>query len=153
MLILRDEIIDCLGGFDAGEFLVETLKGNREAVVIEADELEKGGVEVAEVDGISGCEVAHVIGLAVGGAGFDPCASHPDGEGVRVVVASEEGHFCAVAVLLHGSAAEFAAPDDEGVIHHASLFEIGEKGGDRFVDRLTFSDESFVEGFIFSGSV
>ena len=40
----------------------------------------------------------------------------------------------AIAFAIVRSTAEFAAPDDEGVIEHAALFEVSEEGGDGFVD-------------------
>ena len=40
----------------------------------------------------------------------------------------------AIALAIVWSPAEFAAPDDEGVIEHAALFEVSEEGGDGFVD-------------------
>ena len=42
----------------AGEFLVEALEWEGEFVVIEAEEVEDGGVKVTDVDGIFGNAVA-----------------------------------------------------------------------------------------------
>jgi len=48
------------------------------------------------------------------------------------VVAAVVGSAIALAIVR--GTAEFAAPDDEGVIEHAALFEVLEEGGDGFVD-------------------
>ena len=47
-----EEILDDLGWFDAGEAEVEALEAVGEAVVLDAHEVEGGGVEVADVDGV-----------------------------------------------------------------------------------------------------
>ena len=48
-----------------------------EAFVIEAHEVEDGGVEVVDVDAVGGDADPVVVGLAVGDAGFDACACEP----------------------------------------------------------------------------
>ena len=50
--ISRDQVLDDLGWFDAGEFLFEALEGVVEFLGVEAHEVEQGRVEVAEVDRI-----------------------------------------------------------------------------------------------------
>lgn len=47
-------------------------------MVIDAELVEDGGVEVADVDRVFGDVVAKVIGLTVNLAAFDTAASHPD---------------------------------------------------------------------------
>ncbi len=71
------------------------------------------------MDGAVGDVDAEVIGGSVGGAGLDAAAGHPAGETLGVVVA-------AVAALGVVDAAEFPAPDDQGVFHQAALFQVGE---------------------------
>lgn len=111
------------------QFFIEALSRKREALGIEANEVKKGGVKVAEMNFLAGeCAVAHLIGFAVSDAWFDARAGHPKGEGVWVVVTAEEGHFSSIAVLLHWGAAELSAPDNESVIQHAALFQIGQEG-------------------------
>ena len=140
-----DDFAVC-GGSD--EALVEALVGEVEAVGVDAEEVEEGGLEVADADRVFGGVVADVIGLTID-AGFDAGACHPHREGVRVVVAADEAFLeLAVHVVLHhGGAPEFAAPDDEGFIEKAALFEICEEAGDRFVDLLAFDGEGLVDGF------
>ena len=118
-----------VGGAD--EALVEALVGVVEVVGVDAEEVEDGGLEVADADGVLGGVVSDVVGFAVD-AGFDACAGHPHGEGVGVVVAADEAffEFGVFVVLHHGGASEFAAPDDEGFIEEAALFEVFEEAGD-----------------------
>ncbi|MFM1944913.1 MAG: hypothetical protein RI897_3895 [Verrucomicrobiota bacterium] len=123
-----EDIVDDAGGFDAGEFHIEALVSVGEALVIDTEEVEHGGVEVTDVDDIFDGVIAEFIGSAVGGAGLDTAAGEPHGEALDVVVASFAAFF-----LGHGGAAEFAAPDDEGVVEQAALFEVGEEGVGGFI--------------------
>jgi hypothetical protein len=80
------------------------------------------GVEVVDVHGVFGDGVAEFVGLAEGDAGFDAAAGEPDGEGLGVMVAA--GELGAAAILVHGGAAELAAPDDEGLVEEAAGFQV-----------------------------
>lgn len=80
--------MDDFGGVDAGEFLVEAEEGEGEAVVVDAELVEDGGVEVADGDFVFDDIVGVVVGFAVGHAAFDAAASHPGGEAFGVVVAA-----------------------------------------------------------------
>ena len=71
---------------DVGEAIVAALEFIGELFVIDSEEVEEGGVEIVNVDGVFDGVKADVVGLAVGDAGFHAAASHPDGEGVRVVI-------------------------------------------------------------------
>src|SRR5580698_10308674 len=93
--------------------------------MVESHEVEDGGVEIVDVDGVADDIVPEVVGLAIH-AGFYAAAGHPDGKAAGVVVA---------AVVLFGKGAlaiicpaEFAAPDDEGLVEQAALFEIEDEG-------------------------
>jgi len=85
--------------------------------VVEAEEVEHGGVEVVHVEAAGYGGVADFIGCAMGVAGFGATAGEPGGKAARIVVA-------AVLALRKGSAPEFAAPPDEGVFEETALFEI-----------------------------
>jgi len=62
---------------DVGEAVVAAGVVEGEAFVIEAHEVEDGGVEVVDVDAIGGDADPVFVGLAVGDAGFDACACEP----------------------------------------------------------------------------
>ena len=90
--------------------------------MVDAEEMQDGGVQVMHMHGIFGHVVAEVVGLAVTGAGLHAAAGHPHGEATRVVVASG---FRAVPFALAGdAAAEFAAPDDERVLEQSASLEV-----------------------------
>ncbi len=125
---LGEDTVDDVGGFDAGEFHIESLVSVGEALVIDTEEVEHGGVEVTDVDDIVDRVVAEFVGCAVGGAGLDAAAGEPHGEAFDMVVAAFAAFF-----LGHGSAAEFSAPDDECVVEEAALFEVGEEGPGGFI--------------------
>jgi hypothetical protein len=121
--------------------------------VIEAEEGEDGGVEVVWADLVGDGFVAEFVGGTVGVSWAGTAAGHPDGEGGGIVVASDEGHFATAAVFAHGGAAEFAAPDDEGIIEETAAAEVGEEGVAGLVDAAAFVLEAVVEGFFASGTV
>lgn len=68
---------DDFGGFDAGEFVVEALEFGGEAGVVDAEAIEEGGVEVADVDGVLDGAVAEFVGDAVDVATLDAGTGHP----------------------------------------------------------------------------
>ena len=65
---LRDQFFDDLGLLHAGQLLIQPLVAVGELGVVDAQELQHGGVEVADVDGVFDDVVREVIGLAVDGA-------------------------------------------------------------------------------------
>ena len=75
------------------------------------------------------------VGGAVDVAAFHAAARQPHGEAVVVVVATIDlaGVGSGGREFDDGCAAEFAAPDHEGVVEHAALFEIFEEGADGLV--------------------
>ncbi len=121
-----EEIADDVGLFDAGEALVEALVLEDEAAVIDAEAVEEGGVEVVHVHRVFHDVVAEVVGLAIDGSGADTTAGEPHGEvpGMMIAAVGFGGEF---ALGIDG-APEFAAPDDEGGIEEAALFEVGDQG-------------------------
>ena len=148
---LGDDVVHDLwavGGAD--EALVEALEGEVEVMGVEAKGVEHGGLKVADVDRVLGGGVAEGIGLTVG-AGFDAGTGHPHGEAVGVVVAAEFGG--AVAGFVHGGAAKFATPNDEGVIEHAALLEVVEQCGDGAVGFEAFFGEGGFEVVAVLGAV
>ncbi len=91
--------------------------------MFEAEEVEDGGVEIVDADGLFLGFVAELVSGTDDLAAADFSTGHPDGHRAGVVVAAE-------ASLGDGHAAEFAVPDDEGIVEHAAGFEVGEQPGD-----------------------
>ena len=85
-------------------------------LVVDSQQVQNGGVEIVDVDGILYRPVAEFVRLAIGHPAANPATRHPHGEAADVVVPSRP--------LGHRRASEFTAPDDEGVVEHAALFEI-----------------------------
>jgi hypothetical protein len=123
---LGEEVFDHVA-VDVGEAEVATGMGVGEFFVIEAEEVEDGGVHVMHVDLVLDGVVTEVVGFAEGEAGFDARACEPLAEAARVVVAPG-----AIALRV-GGAAELAPPPDEGVFQQAALFEVLQQAGDGFV--------------------
>ena len=84
--------------------------------MVEAQEVQQRGVEVAHVDRIGDRLKSDRIGLAVAETWLDAAASEPDRERVRVMVAADECHLATAAVFAHGRAAELAAPNHERLV-------------------------------------
>ena len=104
--------------------------------MIEAEEVEHGGVEVVEVDFALHSAVAVVVGVAVTDAAFYAATSHPGGEAEGIVTASVAllGGFAIGEVLLIRRAAEFATPNDERIFKETACFEIADQSGDGLID-------------------
>jgi len=75
---LRKDSFDGLGFFDAGEADVQALEFYAEAFVIDAEEVEHGGMEVGYFDWIFDGVVAEFVGGAVGGPALDAAAGQPN---------------------------------------------------------------------------
>jgi hypothetical protein len=68
--------------------LVKALVLERESLVIEAELVKGGCVEVADVYWVFYDVVGEVVGFAEDRAAFEAAAGHPHGEAARVVVAA-----------------------------------------------------------------
>jgi len=112
---------------NVGESESSSLVAVGESFVVDAEQVHEGGLEVVEVDGVVGDVVAEGVGFAEGDTAFDTAAGHPHGEASGVVVAAEVlADEFALAVV---GSPELAAPDDEGVVEHASSFEVADQCG------------------------
>src|SRR5688572_21355049 len=108
---------------------VAALEAEGEFGVFDPEEVEDGGVKVVDVDAVFDRVEAEFVRLADDGAAFDATAGQPHGESVNVVVAAS-----GVAVLAHGCAAEFAAPNDKGVVEEPAGFQVFHEGGLTLID-------------------
>src|SRR5207253_1390871 len=94
-----------------------------QALVVEAEEVQDGGLQVMDVDRVIDDVEAEVVGGTVGESALDAAAGQPHGEGLRVVVAAEatvEGRVR----LDHRRPAELAAPDDQRFVEQPPLFQV-----------------------------
>ena len=120
LLCLCEDFLDDFGGFYAAEFEVESLEFVGEGGVVDAELVQQCGVKIVDCDFVLHDTVAEFVGLAVNDAALDAAACHEEGKGIDVVIPT-----CSLA---HGSASEFAAPDDEGVFEHSALQQILNQG-------------------------
>jgi len=104
-----------------------------ESFVIETQTVQHGGVQVMHADGILGGSEAQFVGGSVCLATANPASCQPDRKAPVIVVST--GLWFSVGGKFDGrGAAEFAAPEDEGVVEHAALLEIGNECGDGLID-------------------
>ena len=124
---LSEDGVDWVHVFHAGQALIEPLEFLRKPAVVDPHALEDGGIDGVEVDWVFDDVVGEVVGGTVHDASFDAAAGHPHAEVARVVIASVG--FAGQRALGVDGAAEFTAPDDEGVLEQAAAFEIDDEGG------------------------
>src|SRR5262245_14116150 len=129
--LLGNQLVNHLA-VDIGEAEVAAGVAIGEALVVEAHELQDGGVQVVNVDGVFGRAEAEFIGRTISLPAFDTAAGQPDGEAPVVMVAAVD--FTGVGASLRqfdrGRAAEFAAPDDQRLFEQANPLQIADQGGD-----------------------
>jgi hypothetical protein len=106
---------------DVGEAEIAALMGVSKALVVEAETVKDGGLEVVDVNGVFDDVKAEFIRGAIGEASFYSTTSHPHGEGLGMVIATEAAAERSV-IFDHGSTTEFAASNDEGIVQQTALF-------------------------------
>ena len=99
---------------------------HREPLVVDAEEMEYGGVEVVSCRFFVGSLPTPRIAFTIGDARLDARAAHPGGENASVVVAP-------FAPLRERHAAEFGIPEYQRVIQEPALPKIDEQAGNGFV--------------------
>ena len=109
--------------------------------VINAHQIEDGGVDGMHMQTVFNGIQAEVVGGTVGLAAFHAAAGHPHGEAGGVVVPP-------VALLGHGCAAKFTAPDDERLVEQAAGLQIGEQAGDGFIDGVAVFAVIHLDAFV-----
>jgi len=102
--------------------------------VIEAHEVEDGGVEVVNAHAVLDSAQTELVTGAVGLTAFDAAAGHPRDHRPAVVVTSGPS---ARAIGASDGACELAAPDDEGGIEEALGAQIVDEGSGGGVDGVT----------------
>ncbi len=96
--------------------------------MVEAEEMQDGGVNVGDVMSISQGMITQLIGRAVDVAAFEARAREPDSETVGMMIAAID---TAGAEFETRGAAELGAEDDERFVEQAALFEVLDQTGDR----------------------
>src|SRR5215467_1419155 len=122
---------------DIGEAKAAALIEIIEFLVIDAEEVEDGGLEIVDMDcsrregafvradGVSigiGNVVAVIISATVSQAWFDTATGEPDAKATRMMIATVIV-FGKLALGIAGTS-ELTAPDHEGIVEHTALFKI-----------------------------
>src|ERR1700726_790847 len=76
---------------DSGEFLVEPLKLEREFFMVNAEQMKKGGIEIAHVYGITNDVVAKVVRFTIRNSCLHTSSCQPHGEAARMMIATVVG--------------------------------------------------------------
>ena len=108
---------------DIGEPEMPALEFEGELLVVDAELVQDGSLEVVDVDMVLGDVEADVVGGPVGLANLDAATRHPDGKGVRMMVPAPASAILHVTLEERGPA-EFTTPDDQGLVEHATLLEV-----------------------------
>ena len=103
--------------------------GDFHSAVIEAEQVEDGGVNVGHVVAILDGVEAEFVGRAVDDAALNAAAGQSDRKAVRMMIA-------AIAPLRAGRAAELRRDHDERLVEQAALLEVTEQRPDRLIDLL-----------------
>jgi hypothetical protein len=109
---------------DVGEAVVAALEAVGEPGVVEAEQVQRGGVEVVNVNWVFDDVIAEVIRFTDDLPAFHAGSGHPDAVAARVMIAAvirRRQH----ALRVDGPP-ELAAPNDERVVEHAALFQIAQ---------------------------
>ena len=123
--MLSDDLVDDTAS-DVGEAEIAAGGVEREPTVIEAEQVENGGVEIVHVHGILDGGVAEFVGLAEGKPVAHAATGEPNSEALGIMVA-------AVGALGEWSAAELTSPPNKRILEQPARLEIGEQRGDGLV--------------------
>src|SRR5262245_24425878 len=99
--------------------------------MLQAQEVQNGGVKVVYMRAIFGGAEAQFVRFAKRVAGFYSTAREPHAEGVDVVI--PPGLH---AVFTHGGAAKLTSPDDQSVLQEPAGFEVADEPGAGLVDLM-----------------
>ena len=135
---------------DIGEAIVAPLVAIGQSLMVHSKEVETGGMKIVDMDLIFDHAEAELVGGAISESVFHAAAGHPDGEAFLVMIAAG-GRLRAgarIVFLDHWRPAEFAAPDDEGVVEQTSLLEIGEQTGAGLVGAQGLSGQTGVDALV-----
>ena len=102
-----------------GQSMIAPLKAEREALVVDAQEVQHRGVQVVNGRWLVDHVVRKVVCFSSAHAWPDAASGHPDRKAARVMVAAVVGG--ARFALAIDRSAEFASPDDKRLFQQAAL--------------------------------
>src|SRR5690349_17255101 len=96
----------------------------RQFRVLDAEQVQDGGVDVVHVDRLLDGLEAEVVGSAVDRAALDRAAGKPHGEPERIVVAAALHGGLSAADFAHRGASKLGAANYQRVLPEAARFEV-----------------------------
>lgn len=105
-----------------GQAAIDSVVANGESSVVDAQEVEKRGMNVIDFSDLSPVQwlVAPLIAFARDDSAFDTCTAKPIREDIGIVISAHTS-------LGGGHAAKLRGPKDDGVIEKTALFEVFEQ--------------------------
>lgn len=103
-----------------GEARIQPLEPEGQASVLNSHKMEHGGMQVMNMHGILHSVVSKLISRPIADPRLDTSAGQEHGEPLDMVIPSTS--------LRHRSPTKFATPQDQGIIQHASLLQVGNQG-------------------------
>ena len=105
--------------------------------VIEAEQVQHGGLKVAHAHRVAGDAISEFVGGSVNAAALHAAAGHPHGERVWMMIAAQK-RLVSIAILGHRRAAKLAAPNHERLIEQAATTQIADERGNRTIHFAAF---------------
>ena len=102
-----------------GEASLDAVVVKGEPFVIQAEQVQNGGVEIVNAHWLVRREIADFVGSAVAETRLQSRSSHPNGEDVLMMITA-----LAVDALSDGRAAKFSRPEHECIFEEAAGFQI-----------------------------
>src|SRR4051812_9097110 len=113
-----EEVFDHLA-VNVGEPEVAALEPVGELFVIEAKQMENGGLQIVDMNFVAGNGKPEFVGFAIHEPVLHAAPGEEHGEAVGIMVAAK--NFAGGgAAFAEGCASEFATPHDEGIIEQAA---------------------------------
>ena len=122
-----------------GQTVFSSVVEERQGLVIQAQQMQDGGVDVVDMNAILYGPQSNGIRGAVSHASTHTSAGEPQCVAPRIVVA-------AGSLFAHRHPSKFTTPNDECVLEQAPLFQVAQQGGDGLVGSPTVT--SVVLGYI-----
>lgn len=123
--------------------MVEAHEGVGESVVVDAQLVKDGGIEVADRNLVFDDVVGVIIGFSVSDTAFDSASGHPGGKALWVVVAAILVAF--QFTLSVSGATKFSGEDNQRFVEHSTLLEVLDKTRASLVDIVGLTTNLFRE--------
>lgn len=120
---------------DIGQAEIATRMAIGESFVIEAQQVQHGGVQIMNVDAIFDSPISKFIGVPVGEPAANTTSRQPDRETMMVMI-SPRGVATTDRDFYRGRPAKFSSTNYQGFFQQAALSQIRQQAGNRSVGFL-----------------